>query len=176
MWRPCRPDMWTNVNGCRSTRSHLRVHNWRFVCRLTAYSQLNMSKIKLIISPPFKPSAYPHFFISATDLTRLTLLVSKVQVTVFLNYAFICLHQVIGAAHGCFDLHCRYVESLAAVLQDLVPWPGIKLGFLHREHKLLATGSPGKSLKSLLTFLFSSSRSCHLHSNSAKPLACMFLL
>lgn len=42
-----------------------------------------MSKRKLITSPPFKPSAYPHFFISATDLTRLTLLVSKAQDTFF---------------------------------------------------------------------------------------------
>lgn len=80
-----------------------------------------MSKRKLITSPPFKPSAYPHFFISAADLTRLTLLVSKAQDTFFLNYALICLPQVIGAAHGRFDFHCRYVEYLAAVLQDLVP-------------------------------------------------------
>lgn len=81
-----------------------------------------MSKIKLITSPPFKPSAYPHFFISATDLSRLTLLVSKAQDTFFFfNYALICLHQVISATYGRFDFHCRYVESLAAVLQDLVP-------------------------------------------------------
>ena len=30
---------------------------------------------------------------------------------------------------------------------DLVPWPGIKPGPLHWEHRVLATGPPGKSLE-----------------------------
>ena len=61
--------MRTNVNGHRNTFISLKVHNLK-VRMEEAYCipQLSMSKIKLV-SPPFKPSAYPHIISSFLQLT-----------------------------------------------------------------------------------------------------------
>ena len=114
-----------------------------------------------------------HFFISATDFTRLTFLVSKVQVNFFLFFYYVFIVCIRSWALrsslqvcGIFGCCLAGSGSLTRNQTGSLPW----------ENKLLATGPPGKALKSLSTSLSSSSRSCHLHSNTAKPLARMFLL
>ena len=41
--------------------------------------------------------------------------------------------------------------TLSTSMWDPVPWPGIKPGLLHWEHRILATGPPGKFLDRKLT-------------------------
>ena len=45
------------------------------------------------------------------------------------------------------------MQTLSCGLQNLVPWPGIELRPLHWEHRVLASGPPGKS--HILTFVSS---------------------
>ena len=52
--------------------------------------------------------------------------------------------QVLIAVWGFFIVACRL---LSCSMQDLVPWPGIRLDPPPWEHGLLSTGSPGKSHK-----------------------------
>lgn len=137
--------------------------------------QLSVSKIKLVVSPPFKPSAYPHLISSFLQLTSPGLRSSSQRFRslffFFFYYVFIvCIRSwaLRSSLQVCGIFGCCLAGSgsLTRNQTGSLPW----------ENKLLATGPPGKALKSLLTSLSSSSRSCHLHSNTAKPLARMFLL
>ena len=54
---------------------------------------------------------------------------------IFLKKYLFRPHQVLAAARGIFS----------CIMWDLFPWSGIYLGPLHWEHRVLATGPPGKS-------------------------------
>ena len=49
------------------------------------------------------------------------------------------------AARWIFNLHFGGMKTLSCGRWDLVPWPGLKLGPLHWECAVLATGPPWKS-------------------------------
>ena len=59
------------------------------------------------------------------------------------KYLFICLHWVLVAACGIFSYG---MQTIDCGLWVLVPWPGTKPQPLHWEHRVFASGPPGKCL------------------------------
>ena len=61
-------------------------------------------------------------------------------------YCYYFMHfAVLGLSCGMRDLQSCGMQTLNCGRWDLIPWPGIKWGPLHWEHRVLVPGSPGKS-------------------------------